>query len=42
MNWPHIARALFGMGYRGPVGLEAFAQNDPEAALVAFRRAFTL
>ncbi|MER8791984.1 TIM barrel protein [Mesorhizobium sp. M0983] len=42
MNWPYIARALFDMGYRGPVGLEAFAQTDPEAALVAFRRAFTV
>ncbi|MER8396832.1 TIM barrel protein [Mesorhizobium sp. M1348] len=42
MNWPYIARALFDMGYRGSVGLEAFAQNDPEAALVAFRRAFTV
>ncbi|MER9203406.1 TIM barrel protein [Mesorhizobium sp. M0933] len=42
MNWPYIARALFDMGYRGPVGLEAFAKNDPEAALDAFRRAFTV
>ncbi|MES0031423.1 TIM barrel protein [Mesorhizobium sp. M0040] len=42
MNWRYIARALFDMGYRGPVGLEAFAQNDPEAALDAFRRAFTV
>ncbi|TPO09958.1 TIM barrel protein [Mesorhizobium sp. B1-1-5] len=42
MNWPYIARALFDMGYRGAVGLEAFAQNDPEAALDAFRRAFTI
>ncbi|MBZ9795571.1 TIM barrel protein [Mesorhizobium sp. ES1-4] len=42
MNWPYIGRTLFDMGYRGPVGLEAFAKNDPEAALDAFRRAFTV
>ena len=37
-----IARALFNMGYRGPVGMEAFASGDPEAALQAFKAAFTL
>jgi hydroxypyruvate isomerase len=42
MNWPAIARALDAMGYTGPVGMEAFAKNDPEDALEAFRRAFTL
>ncbi len=42
MNWPMIARALHNMGYRGPVGMEAFAKNDPEDALYAFRSAFTL
>lgn len=41
MNWPVIARALHDMGYQGPVGLEAFAKNDPETALAAFRAAFT-
>jgi hydroxypyruvate isomerase len=30
------------MGYTGPVGMEAFAKGDEEAALEAFRRAFTL
>jgi hydroxypyruvate isomerase len=42
MNWPNIARALDAMGYAGPVGLEAFAKGDEEAALQAFRAAFTL
>ncbi|WP_299818831.1 TIM barrel protein [uncultured Jannaschia sp.] len=38
--YPGIARALREMGYAGPVGLEAFASGDPEAALAAFRDAF--
>ena len=42
INYPGIARALDGMGYRGPVGMEAFASSDPEAALQAFRTAFTV
>lgn len=41
MNWPVIARALADMGYTGPVGLEAYAKDDPEDALNAFRDAFT-
>ena len=42
INYPRIARALADMGYDGPVGMEAFASGDPEAALQAFREAFTL
>jgi hydroxypyruvate isomerase len=42
VNWPGIARALHAMGYSGPVGMEAFASGDPEAALDAFRNAFTV
>ena len=42
INYRAVAKALAGMGYRGPVGMEAFAQSDPETALVAFRAAFTL
>ena len=42
INYGGIARALAGMGYDGPVGLEAWAKGDPEAALAAFRSAFTL
>ena len=42
INYPAIARALSDMGYSGPVCLEAFAKGDEEAALEAFRRAFTL
>ena len=30
------------MGYRGPVAMEAFASGEPEAALDAFRRTFTI
>ena len=41
MNWPMIAKALREMGYEGPVGLEAFAKDDPEDALDAFRGAFS-
>ena len=42
MNWPVIARALDDLGYSGPVGMEAFAKGEPEAALAAFRAAFTI
>ncbi|MEM8732539.1 MAG: TIM barrel protein [Pseudomonadota bacterium] len=42
INYASIARALAGMGYKGPVGMEAFASSDPEVALSAFRRAFTV
>jgi hydroxypyruvate isomerase len=42
VNWKGIARALKTMGYAGPVGMEAFASGDPEAALAAFREAFTV
>jgi hydroxypyruvate isomerase len=40
VNYAGIARALGEMGYDGPVGMEAFASGDPEAALEAFRAAF--
>ena len=36
-----VARALSDAGYTGVVGLEAFASADPDAALAAFREAFT-
>lgn len=42
INYVGVARALRDMGYRGPVGMEAWAAADPEVALEAFRRAFTL
>lgn len=42
INYAGVAKALNNMGYRGPVGMEAFAANDPEVALEAFRSAFTL
>ncbi len=42
INYPGVARTLKGMGYRGPVCMEAFASGDDEAALEAFRAAFTV
>ena len=42
INYAGVAKALFDMGYRGPVGMEAFAKGDEEQALEAFRSAFTL
>jgi hydroxypyruvate isomerase len=42
VNWPGIAKALKKMGYAGPVGMEAFASGDADAALEAFRNAFTV
>ncbi|WP_378949573.1 TIM barrel protein [Paracoccus sp. R86501] len=42
INYRGIAHALHDMGYDGPVGMEAFAKDDAEAALDAFRTAFTL
>jgi hydroxypyruvate isomerase len=42
INYPGVARALDAMGYRGPVCMEAFASGDAEAALAAFRAAFTV
>jgi hydroxypyruvate isomerase len=42
INYAGIARALHAMGYRGSVGMEAFASGDPEVALESFRNAFTI
>ncbi len=42
INYPAIARALADIGYRGTVGLEAWAAGDDELALERFRSAFTL
>jgi hydroxypyruvate isomerase len=42
INYAGVAKALDAMGYRGPVCMEAFASGDAEAALQAFRRAFTI
>lgn len=40
INYPGVAKALVEMGYQRPIGMEAFAAGDPEAALDAFRNAF--
>lgn len=42
INYPAVARALYDVGYRGTVGLEAWASGDDELALRRFRAAFTL
>ena len=41
IHYPAIARALERMGYRGTVGLEAYASGDDVEALERFRAAFT-
>lgn len=40
--YPAVATALAEMGYRGTVGLEAFASGDPEVAVRRFVDAFTV
>ena len=42
IHYPAIARALAEVGYRGTVGLEAWASSDSDLALERFRAAFTL
>ncbi len=42
INYPAIARVLAEAGYRGPIGLEAFASGSSEVALQRFRDAFTV
>ena len=42
INFRGVALALKKMGYAGAVGLESFALGDDEAALLAFRDAFTV
>lgn len=42
IHYPAIAKALRDSGYRGTVGMEAYASGDSVAALEAFRAAFTL
>jgi hydroxypyruvate isomerase len=42
INYPAIARALARAGYRGTIGLEAWASGSDEQALQRFRDAFTL
>jgi hydroxypyruvate isomerase len=41
IHYPAIAKALRDIGFDGTVGMEAWASGDSEAALDAFRRAFT-
>ncbi|MBX5162743.1 MULTISPECIES: TIM barrel protein [unclassified Rhizobium] len=42
VNYKMIARTLKDMGYRGAIGMEAWASGDDEAALDRFRDAFTV
>jgi hydroxypyruvate isomerase len=41
INYPAIAQALEELGYRGTVGLEAWASGPSELAVARFRDAFT-
>ncbi|MQQ10049.1 TIM barrel protein [Epibacterium sp. SM1979] len=41
VNFAAVAQGLAKMGYAGPVGLEAFAKGDSDAALDAFEAAFS-
>ncbi len=42
INYPAVAAALHDAGYRGVVGLEAWASGDDHVALERFREAFTV
>jgi hydroxypyruvate isomerase len=42
ISYPAVARALADAGYRGVVGMEAFASGGDQLALDRFRAAFTL
>ena len=42
VNYAGVARGLHEMGYRGPVAMEAWASGSSDAALEAFRTAFTI
>lgn len=42
INYPAIARALYATGYRGVVGMEAWASGDSIEAIERFLNAFTL
>ena len=42
INYNGIAKALKAMGYKGPIGMEAFSSGDPEAALIAFRQVISV
>ena len=42
INYPFLARKLFEFGYSGVIGLEGWASADSDAAVEAFRGAFTL
>ncbi|MDQ2755603.1 MAG: TIM barrel protein [Actinomycetota bacterium] len=42
ISYPAVASALATMGYRGTVGMEAWASGDPTVAVERFRRAFTV
>ncbi|MDD7973612.1 TIM barrel protein [Roseinatronobacter alkalisoli] len=41
INYPGVAKALASMGYRGPLGMEAWAAGDSDAAVDAFVQAFS-
>lgn len=42
INYPAVARALYATGYRGVVGMEAWASGDSCQAIERFRQAFAI
>ena len=40
MNWANIAFSIREMGYNGLITMEAYAKEDPIAALMAFKNIF--
>ena len=40
INYPAVARALYQTGYRGVVGMEAWASGDPNKAIARFLESF--
>ena len=42
INFAGVARGLAGLGYSGPVAMEAWPSGDPDAAPEAFRVTFAV
>lgn len=40
INYPHVARSLCDVGYRGTVAMEAYPEGNPQCALGRFREVF--
>lgn len=42
INYPAVAKALYDTGYRGVVGMEAWAEGDSDIAIARFSKAFSV